>query len=53
MNAILTLNFVVIFSICFFSSSFGLMIASIFKTYGLDFIKDDKYLTLVGALGFL
>lgn len=34
-----------------FSSCFGMFIAFNYKEYGLNFIKDDHYLTLVGSMG--
>jgi hypothetical protein len=35
----------------FFSATMGYFVVASFKTYGLEYFNDDKFITIVGSIG--
>jgi hypothetical protein len=35
----------------FFSAAMGYFVVASFKTYGLEYFNDDKFITIVGSIG--
>jgi hypothetical protein len=35
----------------FFSAAMGYFVVASFKTYGLEYYNDDKFITIVGSIG--
>lgn len=50
-EAILTKEFAYLMVIIYFGTGLGLMSAANYKSYGLTYIDDEHFFTLVGSLG--
>ncbi len=50
---VMTKEFWILFVMSFFSIFFGFFMTSAYKKYGIMKIKDDQFISIVGAVGFV